>query len=283
MSTENEPLRLCGKREPERRCASGVFPVFDGLPAQKMIAKRPRLGYNFQDTTKPEVPMSKILVVEDDLPLSAGLCYALDEDGGLTVAAYTCRKARMLLEADRFDLVILDVNLPDGSGFDLCREIKAAAPELPVIFLTANDLERDELNGFDLGADDYITKPFRVQVLKRRVEAVLRRGASRPGGECFDDGFLRLDFQTLTALRDGERLAITPNEYKLLRLLTASAGTVITRRLLLEKLWDAGGNFIDDHTLTVTMNRLRAKIEDPGHTYIQTIRGMGYVWTGAPV
>ena len=223
--------------------------------------------------------MAKILVVEDDLALSAGLCFALDESGHLTAAAYTCQKARQLLKTDRFDLVILDVNLPDGNGFDLCRECKSSAPERPVIFLTANDLEQDELKGFDLGADDYITKPFSIQVLKRRVEAVLRRGTA--GSDCFDDGFLRLDFQALTAARNGERLSITPNEYKLLRLLTANAGAVMTRRLLLEKLWDSGGNFIDDHTLTVTMNRLRAKIEDAGHTYIQTVRGMGYVWTGA--
>lgn len=227
--------------------------------------------------------MANILVVEDDLTLSAGLCFSLDGAGFLTAAAYTCRKARQLLKADRFDLVILDINLPDGSGLDLCRELKASAPELPVIFLTANDLEQDQLNGFDLGADDYITKPFRIQVLKRRVEAVLRRGTSRSGDGGFDDGFLRLDFQALTALRGGEKLAITPNEYKLLRLLTANAGAVVTRRLLLEKLWDSGGNFIDDHTLTVTMNRLRAKIEDAGHTYIQTVRGMGYVWTGEAV
>ncbi len=222
--------------------------------------------------------MAKILVVEDDLALSAGLCFALDEAGHLTAAAYTCQKARQLLKTGRFDLVILDVNLPDGNGFDICRECKSSAPERPVIFLTANDLERDELNGFDLGADDYITKPFSIPVLKRRVEAVLRRGTA--GSDCFDDGFLRLDFQALTAARNGERLSITPNEYKLLRLLTANAGAVMTRRLLLEKLWDSGGNFIDDHTLTVTMNRLRAKIEDAGHTYIQTVRGMGYVWTG---
>lgn len=225
--------------------------------------------------------MAKILVVEDDLSLSAGLCFTLDDSGYLTVAAYTCQKARQFLKAGQFGLVILDVNLPDGSGFDLCREVKLAAPELPVIFLTANDLERDELNGFDLGADDYITKPFSIQVLKRRVEAALRRGTFRAGGDIFDDGFLQLDFQALNANRDGEKLAITPNEYKLLRLLIANAGTVVTRRLLLEKLWDIDGNFIDDHTLTVAMNRLRAKIEDAGHTYIQTIRGMGYVWTGA--
>lgn len=224
--------------------------------------------------------MSKILVVEDDLTLNAGLCFALDGAGYLSVAAYTCDKARQMLKSEQFDLVILDVNLPDGDGFALCREVKLSLPELPVIFLTANDLEQDELHGFDLGADDYITKPFSIQVLVRRVEAVLRRGNTKENGG-FDDGFLLVDFHTLTAVRGGERLAITPNEYKLLRLLTANAGAVVTRQLLLEKLWDMEGNFVDDHTLTVTMNRLRAKIEDAGHTYIQTVRGMGYVWLGA--
>lgn len=173
-------------------------------------------------------------------------------------------------------------NLPDGSGFELCREVKKDLPDLPVIFLTANDLEQDILDGFDLGADDYITKPFNIQILKRRIEVALRRQASAakssPGN--YNDGFLCLDFDTLTAVRDGEKLAITPNEYKLLRLLTANAGNIITRQVLLEKLWDCDSNFIDDHTLTVTMNRLRSKIEDARHSYIRTVRGMGYIWTG---
>ena len=225
----------------------------------------------------------KILVVEDDLALSAGLCFELDTSGYLTVAAYGCQKARYFLENEHFDLVILDVNLPDGNGSDLCREIKAARPELPVIFLTANDLEEDILNGFDLGADDYITKPFHTQILKRRAEVALRRGNSgaKAAMDGYDDGFLRLDFQALTAVRSGEKLSITPNEYKLLRVLTANAGNLVTRQLLLEKLWDCDENFIDDHTLTVTMNRLRAKLEEEGHTYIRTVRGMGYIWTGA--
>ena len=118
--------------------------------------------------------MAKILVVEDDLALSAGLCFALDEAGHLTAAAYTCQKARQLLKTGRFDLVILDVNLPDGNGFDICRECKSSAPERPVIFLTANDLERDELNGFDLGADDYITKPFHPAIVRARVNTHIK-------------------------------------------------------------------------------------------------------------
>ena len=226
--------------------------------------------------------MKKILVVEDDLALSAGLCFELDSGGYLTVAAYNCQKARQLLSGDHFDLALLDVNLPDGSGLDLCREIKARYPALPVIFLTANDLEQDVLAGFDLGAEDYVTKPFRIPILLRRMEVALRRRgtAPAPAAEVWDDGFLRLDFAALTAARGGETLTITPNEYKLLKALTDNAGNILTRQVLLERLWDSGGNFIDDHTLTVTMNRLRAKIEDEAHTYIKTVRGIGYVWTG---
>ena len=226
--------------------------------------------------------MSKILVIEDNLPLSTGLCFELDTSGYLTVAAYSCQKARQLIKIDHFDLAILDINLPDGDGFELCREIKKEQPELPVLFLTAKDLEQDVLKGFDLGADDYITKPFHMQILKRRVEVALRRGTGsiKASEEGYDDGFLRLDFHTLTAVRNGEQQPITPNEYKLLRLLTAHAGNLVTRQLLLEKLWDCDGNYVDDHTLTVTMNRLRSKIEDADHSYIRTVRGMGYIWTG---
>lgn len=193
--------------------------------------------------------MPEILVVEDDLALSTGLCFELDEGGYLTVAAYNCQKARRLLKSTCFDLVLLDVNLPDGSGFDLCREIKESRPGLPVIFLTANDLEQDILNGFDLGAEDYITKPFHVQILKRRVDVALRRGSAKAQEDCFDDGFLRLNFQSLSAVRKGERLAVTPNEYKLLRILRANAGNIVTRQILLEKLWDSEGSFIDDQPL----------------------------------
>ncbi len=226
----------------------------------------------------------KILVVEDDLTLSAGICFELDCSGYLTVAAYNCKKAIQLIQGDHFDLAILDVNLPDGNGFDLCRTIKANHPELPVMFLTANDLETDILNGFDLGAEDYVTKPFNMKILLRRVDVAIRRNKSseQQATDCWSDGFLTLDFGALTAQRGSETLSITPNEYKLLRVLTENAGNILTRQILLERLWDSGGNFIDDHTLTVTMNRLRSKIEDDAHSYIQTVRGMGYIWKGGP-
>ena len=226
--------------------------------------------------------MFKILIVEDDLALCTGLCFELDTSGYLTIAAYNCQKARQLIRNESFDLAIIDVNLPDGNGFALCREIKETIPGLPVIFLTANDLEEDVLAGFDVGADDYVTKPFHIQILKRRIDVALRRAT--PGRQTdatyFDDGFLHLDFQSLYVVRNDEKVSITPNEYKLLRLLCANAGKIVTRQLLLEKLWDCERNYIDDHTLTVTMNRLRAKLEDETHTYIRTVRGMGYIWTG---
>lgn len=226
--------------------------------------------------------MKQILVVEDDLALSTGLCFELDAAGYASLPAYNCAKARYFLAQQQPGLVLLDVNLPDGNGFALCKEIKAQRPDLPVIFLTANDLDEDVLNGFDMGAEDYVTKPFHMQILLKRIQVAMRRAeqSKEPGADCWSDGYLSLDFSALTAKRGSETLVITPNEYKLLKLLTDHAGRILTRQVLLDRLWDNAGNFIDDHTLTVTMNRLRTKIEDDAHTYIKTVRGMGYLWTG---
>lgn len=227
----------------------------------------------------------KLLVVEDDLTLNTMLCFELDCSGYLTVAAYNCKKALCMLQSDHFDLAILDVNLPDGNGFDLCRTIKETHPGLPVLFLTANDLDEDILRGFDLGAEDYVTKPFNMKILLRRVEVAVRRTKSAVQAETdsWSDGFLVLDFGRLTAVRGSEKLIVTSNEYKLLKLLSENAGTILTRQTLLERLWDVSEHFVDDHALTVTINRLRAKIEDDTHTYIRTVRGMGYVWMGTAI
>ena len=223
----------------------------------------------------------KLLVVEDDLTLSTGICFELDSNGYLTVAAYNCKKAHQLIQSDHFDLAILDVNLPDGNGFDLCHTIKKMHPQMPVIFLSANDLEQDILNGFDLGAEDYVTKPFNMKILLRRIEVAVRRNpaSEQQTVNGWSDGFLSLDFSKLTAARN-EKIIVTANEYKLLKILTENAGNILTRQMLLERLWDIEDNFVDDHALTVTINRLRAKIEDDTHTYIKTVRGIGYVWTG---
>ena len=224
----------------------------------------------------------KLLVVEDDLTLSTGICFELDSNGYLTVAAYNCKKAYQLIQSDHFYLAILDVNLPDGNGFDLCHTIKKMHPQMPVIFLSANDLEQDILNGFDLGAEDYVTKPFNMKILLRRIEVAVRRNpaSEQQTVNGWSDGFLSLDFSKLTAARRNEKIIVTANEYKLLKILTENAGNILTRQMLLERLWDIEDNFVDDHALTVTINRLRAKIEDDTHTYIKTVRGIGYVWTG---
>lgn len=224
----------------------------------------------------------KLLVVEDDLTLSTGICFELDSNGYLTVAAYNCKKAHQLIQSDHFDLAILDVNLPDGNGFDLCHTIKKMHPQMPVIFLSANDLEQDILNGFDLGAEDYVTKPFNMKILLRRIEVAVRRNpaSEQQTVNGWSDGFLSLDFSKLTTARRNEKIIVTANEYKLLKILTENAGNILTRQMLLERFWDIEDNFVDDHALTVTINRLRAKIEDDTHTYIKTVRGIGYVWAG---
>ena len=208
--------------------------------------------------------MKRILVLEDDLALNAGLCFELDNAGYCSISAYNCAKAMQVLQHDKLDLAILDVNLPDGSGFSVCQEAKRLRPNLPVIFLTANDLEEDELTGFDLGAEDYVTKPFHTSVLLRRIEVALRRNSEK-------DLEAEKNFQ-------GEKLSLTPNEYKILRLLLANSGQILTRERMLEQLWGNDGCFINDHTLTVVINRLRTKLEGKDKAYIQTIRGIGYAW-----
>ena len=189
--------------------------------------------------------------------------------------------ALTLFGEQSFDLVLLDLMLPKIDGFGVCELIRRQS-QVPILMLTALDGEEQQLRGFAMDIDDYVTKPFNMKILLRRIEVALRRGKEKPSvpADRWSDGFLLLDFSSLTAVRGGEKLAITPNEYKLLKTLTENSGRILTRQLLLERLWDSGGNFIDDHTLTVTMNRLRAKIEDDDHPYIKTVRGMGYIWTG---
>lgn len=223
--------------------------------------------------------MKKILLVEDDTALSAGLCFELEEEDYLTVAAHSLKKAAQLLETSKFDLLLLDVDLPDGNGFTFYREIRKRY-EIPVMFLTGRKEEEDVLGGYDLGADDYVTKPFSPSILKRKIAVILKRAGQSEKMEQaqYDDGYLQVDFDRMTAKRGAETLFLTPNEYRILKLFTEHEGTILTRRVLLERLYDCDENFIDEHTLTVNMTRLRKKIEDASHKYIQTIYGMGYLF-----
>lgn len=172
------------------------------------------------------------------------------------------------------------MNLPDGNGFDLCREMKERRPDTAVIFLTANDMESDMLKGFELGADDYVTKPFPMSVFQRKVAALLKRIVTQSGGDFYDDGNLYVNFSELTSTLAGQTITFTPLEYRLLKVLTKNPQIVLTRQVLLEKLWDIDENYVDEHALTTAISRIRGKIEADRHTYIKTVYGMGYMWIG---
>lgn len=160
--------------------------------------------------------------------------------------------ARRMYEREPADLILLDVNLPDGEGFDFCRWVKTKG-EARVLFLSARDLEEDVLRGYELGADDYVTKPFSVNVLLKKIRVILKRN---------DDGFLKIDFERAKVEAGGADCVVTPTEFRMLRLFTENAGQLLTCSQMLEKLWDQGGAFVDKHTLAVNVNRLRGKIED---------------------
>ncbi len=218
--------------------------------------------------------MPTILIIEDDAALRNGLAFDLSAEGYKILSAKNGKTADELLEQP-VDIALLDVNLPDTDGFTLCREIKKRK-NIPVIFLTCRDLETDELQGFDCGADDYVTKPFSMPLLRKRIAAVLRRNGN---SEIYSDGFLKIDFETYTAYAGEKNISFTPTEYKLLKIFISNGGNVLTRRILLEKLWDNENNFVDEHALTVNINRIRSKIEDDSHKYIKTVYGTGYIWT----
>ena len=221
--------------------------------------------------------MKKILVVEDDVMLNSGLCYNLELDGYLALPAKNVAQALVILSNHEFDLAILDVNLPDGDGFSLCQKIKESKNS-PVLFLSARDLEEDVLNGFELGADDYITKPFNITILLKKIAVILKRNNSKKS--IYVSGVLVIDFEQLTASLNGKELTFTPTEYKLLNIFISNKDILLTRQVLLEKLYDIDLNFVDEHTLTVNINRLRNKIETDDVKYIKTVYGMGYIWTG---
>ena len=221
--------------------------------------------------------MKTILLIEDDRDLNAGLTYDLKMEQYNVFSAFTLAEGQSILDSGTPDLILLDGNLPDGDGFDFCRKVKSKQ-EIPVIFLTARDMEQEEMQGFDCGADDYITKPFKMPILHRRIQAALRKTGAREERSLYDDGYLRIDFDQMTAVRGEETLTMTPTEFKILRLLIVNADKVLTKRILLEKIWDSSGNLVDEHAVAVNINRLRKKIETQDHVYIKTLYGVGYQW-----
>lgn len=223
--------------------------------------------------------MEKILVVEDDSILNKTLSYNLIEDGYIITSKFTAKSAMKSIFECEFDLIILDINLPDKSGFELCNEIKENY-NIPIIFLTANDMECDMIKGYELGALDYITKPFNINVFKQKVKAFLNHFTTKTKQNYYRDGYLEINFSELSANINGNQIIFTPLEYRTLKLLTENPKNILTRKVLLEKLWDIDANFVDEHTLTSVISRIRSKIEKDNLQYIKTVYGMGYMWLG---
>ncbi len=215
---------------------------------------------------------TKILLVEDDLYLREGLQELLTKENYTPVCAKNYSEAKSLFAADHYDLIILDVMLPDGSGLDFCTHIRSAGADAPILFLTACDEEFQIVRGLDAGADDYVTKPFRLQELLSRIRALLRRKTAATAYAC---GNILIDPSTASVKKDGANLFLTPTEFQILLALVQNRGIIVTRNTLLQRIWDSDGNFIDDNTLSVHISRLRDKI---GDKHIATVRGTGYRW-----
>lgn len=225
--------------------------------------------------------MKRILIVEDDRLLNKTLTYNLSLDGYDITSVSNARTATEMIRTQKFDLVLLDINLPDRSGYDICGLVKLEHPDTLVIFLTANDQERDQVKGYEAGAVDYITKPFSIVALQHKINAMFAMlGRHKPSEDFYDDGRLCLDFARQTGALRGKPLTLSAMEYRMLSLFCRNEGRVLTRSQLLEKLWDAEENYVDEHTLTTTISRIRGKIEAEGDHYIKTVYGMGYQWMG---
>ena len=222
--------------------------------------------------------MRKLLLLEDDTALGEGIRLALKSGDTEITLCRTLSEGRQALEQDAFDLLILDINLPDGSGLELLREVRRANT-VPVILLTANDMETDIVNGLESGADDYITKPFSLAVLRARVNTQLRRTASAPSSVVEIDGF-SFDFDRMEFRRNGQPIELSKTEQKLLRVLVENRGQTLTRAALVDRIWTDGAEYVDENALSVTVKRLRDKLEDvPSKPrYLKTVYGIGYTW-----
>jgi len=215
-----------------------------------------------------------ILLIEDDAALREGMGELLSREGYGVLSAGNVREAEKIAGEEDFDLCLLDVGLPDGNGVDLCKKWRREGRDFPIVFLTALDDEIQVVRALDAGGSDYVTKPFRTQELLSRIRAHLR-SRSITNAPAQKSGAVSVDLARLTVTVDGKSAYITPTEARILQALMQSGGCVLTRAILLEKIWDAGGAFIDDNTLSVHISRLREKI---GAEKIQTIRGVGYRW-----
>lgn len=224
--------------------------------------------------------MEKILYVEDDLSLIEGVKYILLNNGYLVDNARTVREALEFYRQNKYDLLLLDITLPDGKGFDICREVRSQST-IPIIFLTASDEEFSIVQGLDMGGDDYITKPFKLNELISRIKALLRRSKQfLKRDSILEANEIRIDTVERLVWVKGELLELTFVEYKLLCLFMQNPNHLLTREAILDHMWDGNGNYVDDNTLSVYIRRLRSKIEETPNIpqFLVTERGFGYKW-----
>jgi len=232
--------------------------------------------------------MNRILLLEDDVSLIDGLQYSLIKNGFELDIIRTFEEAiKYLPKITKYDLLLLDVTLPDGTGFEICEKVRKQNHQIPIIFLTASDEEVNIIRGLDSGGDDYITKPFKLGELCSRIRALLRRAgiSNSEKTSTIDCGDIQIDLLGSRVLLHGKNLELTGAEYRLLCLLVKNANRIVKRNIILDELWDGTGNYVDDNTLSVYIRRLREKVEkDPScPEHLITIRGFGYQWKEIPV
>lgn len=222
--------------------------------------------------------MQRILLLEDDMALGNGIRLALQSETQQITLYRTLSEAREVVGQCAFDLMILDVNLPDGSGLDLLREVRKTSA-VPIILLTANDMEMDIVTGLESGADDYITKPFSLAVLRARVNTQLRRSNSVKTAAVAIDDF-QFDFEHMEFRKQGYLIELSKTEQKLLRVLVENRGQTVSRATLIDRVWSDGAEYVDENALSVTVKRLRDKLEDTPSKpqYLKTVYGLGYTW-----
>jgi len=226
--------------------------------------------------------VKRIMLVEDDLALSNGIVMVLQGDDISVTQCFNLKTAREEIEKEIYDLVILDINLPDGNGLELLKEVKKSY-SVPVILLTANDMEMDVVTGLEMGADDYITKPFSLAIFRARVNTQLRKGEEDVRKkECFRQGDFMFDFERMEFRKNGELVELSKTEQKLLRLLVQNKGITLERGRLIDCIWTDGAEYVDENALSVAIKRLRDKLEDDPKKpkYIKTVYGIGYIWEG---
>lgn len=221
----------------------------------------------------------KILIIEDDNGLNKGITFALEQDGYDVCSAFDIKNAERFFLDEKPDALILDLNLPDGDGIEFCKKIRQNS-DIPVLMLTARDMEVDEIMGLSSGADDYITKPFSVSVLKLRLEKIIQRKKadridSSDQEEQLCSGKVCLDTKGLRAYYEGKEIELSLTEFRLLQFFMENKNRVLLKEQILQHIWDQGGNFVEENTLSVNISRLRKKI---GNESIKTIHGMGYLW-----